>query len=175
MTPTQPAQADFDRLYVEEYPALVRLAWTLTGRWAIAEELVQEAFLRAHQRWDTVGTYQRPGAWVRRVVLNLATSRARRRAVEARVLLRVAGRRQVDEPPPAADPELWKAVRALPRRQAQVVALYYVEDLTVTGIAEVLDVAEGTVRATLHQARSALVNRIGDRDTSSAAGGEEER
>ena len=157
------APGDFDALYRDEYAALVRLAWTLTGRWAVAEDLVQEAFLRAHQRWDTVGTYQRPGAWVRRVVLNLATSRGRRVAAEARALLRLSGRRADDDRDlTGADPDLWRAVRRLPRRQAQVLALYYVEDLPVTGIAEVLDIAEGTVRATLHQARSALVGRLGE-------------
>jgi len=163
MTPP-PQTNDFDRLYREEYAPLVRLAWTLTGRWAVAEELVQEAFLRAHRRWDTIGTYQRPGAWVRRVLLNLATSRARRSVAEANALIRMTGRRHDEEPPAAADPELWRAVRKLPRRQTQVLALYYVEDLPVTEVAEILGVAEGTVRATLHQARSALAGRLGDQE-----------
>src|SRR5687768_10837221 len=106
MTPP-PQTDDFDRLYRQEYAPLVRLAWTLTGRWAVAEELVQEAFLRAHRRWDTIGTYQRPGAWVRRILLNLATSRARRMAAEARALVRLTGRQLDDEPSADADPELW--------------------------------------------------------------------
>ena len=144
---------------------MVRLAWALTGRWAVAEELVQQAFLRAHQRWDTIGTYQRPGAWVRRILLHLATSRARRAAAAARVLLRLTGRRRDDAPTAGADPELWRAVRRLPRRQSQVLALYYVEDLPVTEVAEILGVAEGVVRATLHDGRSALAARLGEGGT----------
>ena len=158
---TAPAPT-FDDLYRDEYAAIVRLAWTLTGRRAVAEELAQDAFLRAHQRWEQVGRYDRPGAWVRRVVLNLATSRARRVAAETRALVRVAGRRADETALDAADHEFWAAVRSLPRRQAQVVALYYVEDRPVADIAHVLDVAEGTVRATLHQARAALATRLNE-------------
>ena len=161
LTPPAPV---FEDVYRDEYAGLVRLAWTLTGRWPVAEELVQEAFLRAHQRWDRVGGYERPGAWVRRVVLNRATSRARRAAAEARALVRLAGRREVEPTMAPHDHEFWAAVRSLPRRQAQVVALFYVDDLAVGDIAGVLDVAEATVRATLHQARGALARRLGEQE-----------
>ena len=78
----------FEHVYSAEYRSLVALAFTLAGNRAVAEDIVQEALLRLHQRWSRVGAYERPGAWVRRVVLHLACSRARRVAAEARALAR---------------------------------------------------------------------------------------
>ena len=56
----------------------------------------------------------------------------------------------------ARDDEFWDAVRALPTRQAQCVALLYLEDRPVAEIAEILDIAPGTVRVHLHEARATL-------------------
>ena len=51
-------------------------------------------------------------------------------------------------------------VRSLPRRQAQVVALYYLEDRTIADIAEILDMAQGTVKKHLHDGRRTLARRL---------------
>jgi RNA polymerase sigma-70 factor (ECF subfamily) len=59
----------------------------------------------------------------------------------------------IPEPDPESD-AFWDEVKRLPSRQAQAIALHYVEDLSVTDITEVLEVAEGTVKALLHQGRS---------------------
>src|SRR3954467_14502477 len=58
----------FDDFYTAEYPSVVRLAFALTGRLAVAEEMAQEAFLAAYRRWNRISRYDEPGAWVRRVV-----------------------------------------------------------------------------------------------------------
>jgi RNA polymerase sigma-70 factor (ECF subfamily) len=122
-----------------------------------AEDLVQEALARAHERWDVVAGYDRPDLWLHRVALNLAASRRRRWSSELRAIARLGGRRSstyVRLTAPSA--EVWDAVRALPRRQAEVVALRYVEDLDVDEIAEVLEIEPPTVRVHLHRARLAL-------------------
>jgi RNA polymerase sigma-70 factor (ECF subfamily) len=62
---------------------------------------------------------------------------------------------------PADDAHVWEAVRALPRRQAQVVALVYLEDLSVAETAAVLGCGEGTVKTHLRRARSSLAQRLG--------------
>ena len=54
----------------------------------------------------------------------------------------------------------WAAVRTLPRRQQAVVALHYLEDRSVADVAQVLGIAEGTVKAHLHKARAALADRL---------------
>jgi RNA polymerase sigma-70 factor (ECF subfamily) len=151
----------FEDFYVREYPAVVGLAYALSGsRWG-AEDLAQEAFLAAHRDWGRIGSYEQPAAWVRQVVANLSVSAFRRRAAEAKALARVALRR--GEPVPdlaAADPVFWAAVRALPRRQAQVVALFYLEDQSVADIANILNMSLGTVKRHLFDARQTLARRL---------------
>ena len=154
------AEEGFEDFYVREFPGVVGLAYALSGNRAIAEDLAQEAFLAAHRRWGTVGRYDEPGAWVRRVVSNLSVSAFRRRVVEAKALGRI-GRAETTLPELSADDvEFWRAVRTLPRRQAQVVALFYLEDRPVAEVATILDMAPGTVKKHLHDGRRALARRL---------------
>jgi RNA polymerase sigma-70 factor (ECF subfamily) len=97
---------------------------------------------------------------VRRVVSNRAISRWRRQGRESRALSKLALQR--DSYSLANDDlSFWDAVRRLPRRQAQVVALHYLDDLPVSEIAATLGVAEGTVKATLYRGRAALARVLG--------------
>jgi RNA polymerase sigma-70 factor (ECF subfamily) len=153
---------DFTAFYRRELPALVTLAAAIAGT-DRAEEVAQEALLRAHRDWRRIERYDKPGAWVRRVTINLAASTRRRRATEARALARLAHRRQVDAPPPETD-GFWSLVRQLPDRQAAAVALHYLEDLSIAEMALVLDCAPGTAKAHLHKARQALAALINDQE-----------
>jgi RNA polymerase sigma-70 factor (ECF subfamily) len=150
----------FEAVYEAERRALLRLAFALTGQLGAAEDLTQEAFLRLHQRWDRVSRYDRPGAWVRRVLVNLATSRARRLTVETRTLARLGRERSPAVRLDGEGTEFWAAVRTLPRRQAQAIALYYLDDRTTADIAAILGCAEATVRIHLHRGREALRERL---------------
>lgn len=152
----------FEDFYMREYLPVVGLAYALSGsRWG-AEDLAQEAFLAAHRDWHRISTYERPGAWVRRVVANLSVSGFRRRVAETKALARVALLRGEAVPDlAAADPEFWAAVRELPRRQAQVVALHYLEDRSVADVAGILDMTPGTVKRHLYDARQTLARRLG--------------
>jgi RNA polymerase sigma-70 factor, ECF subfamily len=151
----------FEEFYAAEYPAVVGLAYALSGsRWA-AEDLAQEAFLAAHRIWERIAAYERPESWVRRVVANMSVSAYRRRVAEARAIARLAtGQRPAVEELPADELEFWRAVRRLPRRQAQVLTLHYLEDLPIAEIANVLALAEGTVKKNLHDGRRALARRL---------------
>ena len=122
---------------------------------------------RTHQAWPRISQYEQPGAWVRRVAANRAVSLRRRQLAEARSVLRLAGRRlvgaeadQTQEAEEAAD--FWRTVRALPRRQAQAVALFYLEGWPSAEIAGVLGCSDATVRAHLHKGRLALARQLGD-------------
>jgi RNA polymerase sigma factor (sigma-70 family) len=151
----------FEHFYLQEYASVVKLAYALSGSRAGAEDIAQEAFLRAYRDWDRVGSYAHQAAWVRRVAANLATSGLRRRLVEARALARLAGRRDPAlDVLPTENADFWRAVRALPPRQAQAVALYYLGDLSIRQTAVALDCAEGTVRAHLAKARRTLARRL---------------
>lgn len=153
-----PASADADDgfadFYRRELPRLVTLTAAIAGT-AQAEELAQEALLRAHRDWVRVRALDKPGAWTRRVAINLATSSRRRTSAEARALARVARRRPTPAPPPEVD-EFWRLVRRLPPKQAAAVALHYLEDRSLHDIAAALDCTEGTAKAHLYKARHAL-------------------
>jgi RNA polymerase sigma-70 factor (ECF subfamily) len=157
---TATTTAEFDAFYGEQYQPLMRLAWALAGSKAVAEDLVQETMLRVYRHWSKVAGYDRPGAWARRVLLNLATSRGRRLTVEARGLARLGKPR--DTTPPPDDEDIWTLVRALPKREAQVVALFYLEDMTVDEIATLLESPAGTIKSLLHRARKSLAEQLGE-------------
>jgi RNA polymerase sigma-70 factor, ECF subfamily len=148
----------FEAFYLREYQAVVRLAYALSGSRLAAEDIAQEAFLGAFREWDGI---RNPSAWVRKVAIRRATRTVHRRLLEARALGRLlAGRGPAVAELPEQDAGVWRAVRALPRRQAQVVALRYVADAPVAEIAQILGLAEGTVKAQLHRARQALAARL---------------
>lgn len=150
---------DFDAFYGRDVRGVIGLAYVLSGSRSGAEDLAQEAFLAAYRHWSRVGIYDNPGAWVRRVVANNAVSAARRRVSEAKSLVRLRNERVV-VPELAEDNEaLWAAVRQLPRRQAQVVALCYWDSLNSREIAEILDLSEPTVKSHLQRARQSLAER----------------
>lgn len=151
----------FESFYRRELLGVVALARALCGS-AHPDDVAQEAMLATYRRWDDVQQLDRPGAWVRRVALNLATSTLRRRAVEAKALLRL-GARPADtvEAAPTAE-SFWAEVRRLPRRQEQAVALYYLEDMSIADVAATLGCAEGTVKQHLSRARATLAGRLAD-------------
>lgn len=131
----------------------------ISGDVEVAEDAVGEACARTLARWSRVRTMQSPTGWNYRVAVNVARRRLRRQALEARLLRR--------EPPPRpipaaeAHPELWAALRALPARQRQAMALRYVADLPEREVAQVMGIAPGTVAATLHAARTRLRALLG--------------
>jgi RNA polymerase sigma-70 factor, ECF subfamily len=155
----------FESFYRREFRPMVALAFALCGSRLAAEDLAQEAMMVAHRRWAEVARLERPDAWVRRVVSNMAVSAYRKRASEARALARLAGRRQEVLPPlEPSDDEFWKSVRALPTRQAQALALHYLEDLAVAEIAEVLDCSPSTAKVHLFRGRKNLAAALGMED-----------
>ncbi len=153
--------AQFEAFYREEYLSVVALSYALGGSRAAAEDLAQEAFLRAHREWERVGRMEAPGAWVRRVAINLARSRLRRLRSETAARARLTATPTTLMAPSSEYDAFWDEVRRLPSRQAQAIALRYVDDLSVSEIADVLEVAEGTVKALLHQGRERLQRQLG--------------
>ena len=147
------ASPTFAAFFETEYPRVVTICRALVG--GAGEDVAQEAFVRAYLRWRTVQAMERPDAWVRRVAINLAYSRLRRVAAEMRAVTRMRLDRE-PQPKDGDDDGFWEAVRALPPRQAQAIALHYADDLSVSDVAAVMHCADGTVKAHLHAARTAL-------------------
>jgi RNA polymerase sigma-70 factor (ECF subfamily) len=155
------AVESFDAYYHRDHRSLIGLAYVLTGDEAVSQDLVQEALTAAHKNWATVSGYDNPGAWVRRVLVNKSTSRFRKARTEAKMLTRMRSLRQ--EPvlaPSAKSDEVWSAIRALPRRQAQAIALLYWDDLSISEIANVMECGTETVKTHLSRGRATLAERL---------------
>jgi RNA polymerase sigma-70 factor (ECF subfamily) len=161
-----PEAVDFDELYHARYGDIVAMMHALVGDLTEAQDLAQEAFCRAWQRWHTVAGYDEPLAWVRRVAMNLATSRWRRLRVAKAHLRR---ERPADVPPLGLDHvALVAALRRLPLHQRRAIVLHHLVDLPVAEVAQELQVAVGTVKSWLHRGRAALA---ADLDEGGAEGG----
>jgi RNA polymerase sigma-70 factor, ECF subfamily len=150
----------FDAFAREQRQALVAFAWTFTGDVGVAEDVAQDALHATWQAWHRDGGIHHPEAWARQVVANRAIDRARRAGRERRALGLVGARPDPNVDLPTTDHEFWDAVRALPARQAQAIALHYLEDRPVAEIAEILGCAPATVKVHLHRGRRALADAL---------------
>lgn len=143
-------------------PALLRLAYLLTGDGHHAEDLVQEALTQAYRRWDAVRTAGNPHAYVRRIVVNQHVSwRRRRQSTEVVVAPESMPEGETTGVASGvAERDLaWRAMGDLPARQRAVLVLRYYEDLSDNDIAETLGVAVGTVRSLASRAFAELRKR----------------
>ena len=157
MTAESNRDSEFDVFYRQHFTMSVTLAHALAGGRA-AEEIAQEALLATYRKWDEL---ESPERWLWRVISNRSRSVLRRSYAEARAVSRLVAGSVWEVELAAPVEEFWAAVRALPRRQAQVVALRSVEELSVSEIAEVLSCSAATVRVHLHRARQRLAEEFG--------------
>ncbi len=152
------AAAEFDEFYGATARRVMRHAYALTGNVADAQDVAQEAFARAWQRWDSVRKHESPEAWVRRVATNLATSRFRRDRTA-----RAAAHQLLAAEVPEISPDtvaLVAALRRLPERQRVVLVLHYLADLPVGQIAADLRCPVGSVKGWLSRGRDALADLL---------------
>lgn len=153
------SDAELGVVVAAEYPSMLSIGLALLRDPDDAAELAQETMLRLQQQWDRVGRFDRPGAWCRRVALNLAADmlrdRRRRRRLADR-LSRSSPDGSVVGEPRGWDDRFWAHVAGLPERQRGVVVLRYVHDLSVAEIAGTLGVPVGTIKSDLARARQQL-------------------
>lgn len=151
---TGPWADDFVELYRTRYDPMVRLAYLMTGDSAVAEELVQDAFVSVHRSWDRA---RHPAAYLRTAVVNACRSWGRRRSLE-RNHARAAGREEVTE---ATGDELWDVLGQLPERQRAAIVLRFYEDLPDDEIAQLLGCRPATVRTAIFRGLAAMRQEIG--------------
>ena len=155
---------DFDRFFRAQFRPVIALGYALSGSRSVAEDLAQEAFLAAFKDWARVRDLDNPGAWVRRVVTNRAVSDFRRRIVEGSAMSTKLRLRD-DEGSTIGvlsshNEHVWAAIRALPRRQAQVITLRTLDRSTVAEIADVLEISEAAASTHLRRARQTLARQL---------------
>jgi RNA polymerase sigma-70 factor (sigma-E family) len=142
------------------WPAMVRLAYGLTGDLGHAEDVAQAAFARAYASWARVAGTGDPDAYVRRIVINENNSRFRRRRVKESLVDAVpepSGPRAADTADALGDSEaLMRALRRLGPRQRAVVVLRFWMDMSEAETAAALECSVGTVKSQASRALAAL-------------------
>lgn len=149
------AEPDFDQLFAAHYDRLVRALTVVAGDAESAADAVQEAFVKAHLRWRKISGYDDPIGWVRRVAINRLHDDHRRRGRKRRALSRLSVRAEAVAPAAEID-EFDRLLAELPKQQRATTALFYVDGLSIAEIATALDIAEGSVKSHLHDARRRL-------------------
>ncbi|HYO41448.1 MAG TPA: SigE family RNA polymerase sigma factor [Nocardioidaceae bacterium] len=153
------ADAAVEQLYAAHYRRLVRLSVLLVRDVETAEEVVQDAFVAMHGRWRSLREPDKALAYLRQVVVNRSRSVLRHRGVESAYTPPVA--------PDGAGAEddvlvserrgvVLDALRALPDRQREVLALRYYLDLSETEIAATLGISRGAVKSHASRGVAAL-------------------
>lgn len=168
---TQSAAATFERAIIPHIGAAMRLARSLMSDSATAEDVVQDACLRA---WRHFGSFKGENgrAWLLRIVRNVAFSRFRagRMGIEIPLDAGDDDGLGMDIPDPGLGPEatliaredqslLNDALRALPAHLRQCVELRVIDDLSYKEIAHIANIPLGTVMSRLFRARSLLQGR----------------
>ena len=150
----------FERLYRAHCDRIHGLMWRLSGgQSAVAEDLVQEAFIRAWQKLDQFRGDARFGTWLHRLAVNVALS-------DRRIRLRQAERERpmddgteraaigASDVPAGLQRDLEQAIAKLPERARTVLVLYDIEGYPHKDIARMTGMAVGSSKAQLHRARA---------------------
>ncbi len=160
--PAWTADEALEQLYAAHWRRLVRLSVLLVRDQGVAEEVVQDAFVAVHGRWGRLRDPDSALAYLRQAVVNRSRSALRHRAV----VERHAARRTAEAVLPGADHHalvsdrraaVLDAMRALPQRQREVLALRYYLDLSEAEIADTLGISRGAVKS--HAARGTATLR----------------
>ena len=165
---TQPIEADelarFEALYDRYHAYVFRTAYALTGDRGLAEEILQDTFVRAYRHRANLWVDRSPLPWLNRVAINLCYTRLGRRRLPTRVMDDVVTDTLRDQ---ARGPDEWaehqelcqtvrSGIAALPPKHRSVVALYYLDGLSLQETAEALGIRLGTVKSRLHYALDTL-------------------
>jgi RNA polymerase sigma-70 factor (sigma-E family) len=139
-------------LYARHAPAAGRLAYLLTGDPHLADDLTQEAFVRAFGRFRDMRQPEAFEWYLRRTIVNLTRSHFRRRRTERDYLARQPRREQLAT---AHDPDernaMWATLQQLTPKQRTAIVLRYYEDLSDAQVADAMRCPVGTVKSLIHR------------------------
>jgi RNA polymerase sigma-70 factor (ECF subfamily) len=158
-SPRAPTDEEFCEIFAVSYRRLVVQLYGVTGDVVEAEDLVQEAFVRAAASGKRFLSLDNPEAWLRRVAVNIQRSRWRKLRNLSRIRDRLAAA-PIDLPTLEDRLDVIEAMRTLPKGQREVVALHYLADLEVAEVARTSGIAEGTVKSRLSRGRDALASAL---------------
>lgn len=153
----------FEEFFAEEHVRLLRAMYLACGDWAEAEDLAQNAMMRAYERWPLLGELDNPVAYVYKIGFNLNRSRLRR-------LVRWRHHALEESPLPVdeADTELrldiMLALAKIPRPQREALVLVEWLGLTSLEASAILGISAASVRSRTHRARASLKDLLGGLD-----------
>lgn len=164
MPRSEAAHQDAEAFCAAAYPQLVGALSLYVGDRFLAEELAQEALLRACREWPKVSALDLPGGWTWRVATNLANSHFRRRQVARRAQRRLEASTESSyvDPDGGTAVEVRRAVAALPERQRAAFVLRHVQELAVEETAARMDISADAVRSLTKRATATLRGQLGD-------------
>jgi RNA polymerase sigma-70 factor (sigma-E family) len=152
-------KAEYTDYFAARAAPLRRLGYGLSGDWHLAEDLVQHTFLQLYRHWRRLDP-NTVDAYARRTLVNAYLSHKRARKRET--VVADVPERPADQAPDVGL-DIRKALDALPPRQRALVVLRYLEDISVAEAAEMLGVAEGTVKSqTAHGLAKLRLSLFGD-------------
>jgi len=137
VTIADPSHLDLAGLYASQRAPMTRLAHAITGSNALAQEVVQDAFLRL----STARDVREPAAYLRTIVVNLSRTALRRRTRTVAL-----PHEPIALDPPELD-ELWQHVQRLPEKYRTALALRFYADLSEAQMAEAMGCRPGTVKS----------------------------
>ena len=153
----------FALLVHRHYEKLVRVVTAMTGDQHLAEDIVQRTFEKAVRKWPAIRHYQRLDSWLYKVALNDTRHHHSRAAREAQALNEAAHTNDLAFDSIASTTtqiDLVRALAQLPPRQREVAALFLLGERSIAQIAQEIDRAPGTVKATWHNARARLTQLL---------------
>ena len=158
------SEADFRRLYEETYPRLVRSFRLLTTSPAEAEDICQDAYLRAYQAWPRWKPDAPAEAWVWRIAMNVLVGRARQRKVRGAIdkLRGAAGPTQVPATDISVRSDLSRAMATLPPTEAAALLLRHVHGYNITEVSQRLGVGVRTVNRLLVRGAATMQAALGN-------------
>jgi RNA polymerase sigma-70 factor, ECF subfamily len=141
-------------LFHRHYRPLVTALAVACGNREVAADAVQDAFVELWKRWGKLRDYEKPEAWLMRVAINRARSEQRSLRRRAAAILRL-------QPAPSEDPAavpipLKRAFQSLPARQRLACSLFYLMDLPLEEVAQIMGISVGAAGSHLHRARNAM-------------------
>jgi RNA polymerase sigma-70 factor (ECF subfamily) len=155
---------EFGERIAENQRRVFQIAFSILGNSADAEDVAQEAFLRAYQKLDSLREAEKFRAWVNRIVFRLALNRKRgyrRRLVRDTAWQSTETATMVDGAKEAEQQvmldRLRKEIERLPEKLRSVLQLSLVEEMDAADVGAVLGIPAGTVRSRVHMARKLLL------------------
>jgi RNA polymerase sigma-70 factor (ECF subfamily) len=157
-------ESEFDDFYTSSFGRVTGQLYAMIGDHDEAQDCVQEAFVRAWARRESLARAEYPEAWVRTTAYRLAVSRWRRKRLARRPADRALSPALHTEPADESRVALVAALAHLPEKQRQALVLHHLCDLPIEAVAREVGAPEGTVKARLSRGRVALAALLAPTD-----------